>query len=139
MKVLSPEPIQFSKALAVIRIIVGLLMVYHGLEVFNSEVMQGYLKWDVFKNTAATAMVYAGKASELIAGMLLTLGLFTRVGGVLLTGTMLYITFFVGHGRFWYEDQHPFMFVLFGILFMFLGPGAWSLDQTFWKGKDPAI
>ena len=138
MKVLSPEPIQFSKALAVVRIIVGLLMVYHGLEVFDSEVMQGYMKWDVFKNKAATALVYAGKASELIAGLLLTLGLFTRLGGVLLTGTMLYITFFVGQGRFWYEDQHPFMFVLFGILFVFLGPGAWSLDRTLWKGKAPA-
>jgi putative oxidoreductase len=135
MNVLSPEPIQFSKALAVIRIIVGLLMVYHGQEIFNNELMQGYLKWDVFQNKAATLMVYAGKSSELIAGLLLTLGLITRVGGVMLTGTMLYITFFVGHGRFWYEDQHPFMFVLFGVLFTFLGPGAWSLDQLLWKTK----
>jgi putative oxidoreductase len=137
MNVLSPEPIQFSRALAVIRVIVGLLMVYHGQEVFNSELMQGYMKWDVFKNKAATFMVYAGKSSELIAGVLLTLGLLTRVGGLMLAGTMLYITFFVGHGRFWYEDQHPFMFVLFGVLFMFFGPGAWSLDQVLWKAKGP--
>jgi putative oxidoreductase len=34
----------------------------------------------------------------------------------------------VGHGRFWYEDQHPFLFALFGVLFFFTGPGAWSLD-----------
>jgi putative oxidoreductase len=135
MNVLSPEPILFSKALAVIRIIIGLLMVYHGQEVFNRELMQGYMKWDMFQNKAATLMVYAGKSSELIAGLLLTFGIFTRVGGVLLTGTMLYITFFVGHGRFWYEDQHPFMFVLFGVLFTFLGPGAWSLDRVLWKAK----
>ena len=138
MKVLSPEPIQFSIALAVVRIIVGLLMIYHGLEVFNSELMQGYMKWDVFQNKAATFMVYAGKCSELVAGLLLTFGLFTRVGAVILTGTMLYITFFVGHGKFWYEDQHPFMFVLFGILFSFLGPGAWSLDKLLWKDKGAA-
>ena len=111
-------------------------MIYHGQEIFNSELMQGYIKWDVFQNKAATLMVYAGKASELIAGLLLTLGLLTRLGGVLLTGTMLYITFFVGHGRFWYEDQHPFMFVLFGVLFTFLGPGAWSLDKALWKKGD---
>jgi putative oxidoreductase len=137
MNVLAPEPIQLRKTLAVIRVIVGLLMVYHGQEVFNSELMQGYMKWDVFQNKAATFMVYAGKSSELIAGVFLTLGFLTRVGGVMLTGTMLYITFFVGHGRFWYEDQHPFMFVLFGMLFTFLGPGAWSLDQVLWKGEDP--
>jgi putative oxidoreductase len=135
MNVLSPEPIQFGKALASIRIIVGLLMVYHGQEVFDDELMQGYIKWDVFQNKAATVMVYMGKSSELLAGLLLTFGLLTRLGGVLLAGTMLYITFFVGHGRFWYEDQHPFMFVLFGVLFAFLGPGAWSLDKVLWNAK----
>jgi putative oxidoreductase len=130
---LSPKPVLLDKILATIRIVIGLLMVYHGYEVFNSEVMSGYIKWDVFQNKAATFLVYAGKSTELIAGILLTLGLFTRVGAVLLIGTMLYITFLVGHGRFWYEDQHPFMFVLFGVLFLFSGPGAWSLDGLFWK------
>lgn len=130
---LSPEPISLFKALAVIRIILGLLMIYHGIEVFDSELMQGYMKWDVFKNKAATFMVYLGKSSELIAGILLTLGLLTRVGAVILIGTMLYITFFVGEGRFWYQEQHPFMFVLFGVLFFFTGPGAWSMDALLWK------
>ena len=108
-------------------------MIYHGIEVFDSELMQGYMKWDVFKNKAATFLVYLGKSSELIAGILLTLGLLTRVGAVILIGTMLYITFFVGEGRFWYQEQHPFMFVLFGVLFFFTGPGAWSMDALLWK------
>jgi putative oxidoreductase len=126
----SPAPYFPDKIIAVVRIIVGLLMVYHGQEVFDSKLMQEYAKWDVFKDKSAVMMVYAGKSSELVAGILLTLGLFTRVGAVLLIGTMAYILFFVGHGRFWYEDQHPFMFILFGILFLFYGPGAWSLDAT---------
>ena len=126
----SPEPYFPDKIIAVVRIIVGLLMVYHGQEVFDSRLMQEYAKWDVFKDKSAVMMVYAGKSSELIAGILLTLGLFTRIGSVLLIGTMAYILFFVGHGRFWYEDQHPFMFILFGILFLFYGPGAWSLDAA---------
>lgn len=133
---LSPEPIGLMKALAVIRISIGLLMVYHGIEVFDSELMQGYIKWDVFQNKAATFMVYLGKSSELIAGILLTLGLLTRVGAIILLGTMLYITFFVGQGRFWYQDQHPFMFVLFGVLFFFSGPGAWSLDAVVFKKEN---
>jgi putative oxidoreductase len=133
---LSPEPIGLFKAIAVIRIVVGLLMVYHGIEVFDSELMQGYIKWDVFKNKAATFMVYLGKSSELIAGIFLTLGLLTRVGAIILLGTMLYITFFVGQGRFWYQDQHPFMFVLFAVLFFFTGPGAWSLDAVLFKKEN---
>ena len=132
----SSSPIQMHKALAAIRIVVGLLLVYHGQEVFNPELMKGYAEWETFKDMPANMMVYAGKGAELIAGVLLTLGLFTRVGAMITIGTFTYITFFVGHGHFWYEDQHPFMFALFGLLFLFTGPSVWSLDgMLFGKGN----
>jgi putative oxidoreductase len=134
-ELLTSKPLIPEKGLAVIRIFVGLLMVYHGKEVFDQKLMQGYMDWDMFQNKTGTFLVYMGKSSELVAGILLTLGLLTRLGSAMLVGTMLYITFFVGHGRFWYEDQHPFMFVLFGVLFFFLGPGSWSLDRAIWKGQ----
>jgi putative oxidoreductase len=132
----SPSPIQLHKAVAAIRIIVGLLLVYHGKEVFNPELMKGYAEWESFKDMPASLMVYTGKGAELIAGILLTLGLLTRVGSIITIGTFTYITFFIGHGRFWYEDQHPFMFALLGLLFFFTGPSAWSLDGLlFGKSK----
>lgn len=103
-------------------------MIYHGQEVFNPELMKGYMEWETFKGPSAKLMVYAGKSSELITGLSIFFGLFTRLGAILAMGTLSYVTFFVGHGRFWYEDQHPFMFVLFGLLFIFTGPGSWSID-----------
>jgi uncharacterized membrane protein YphA (DoxX/SURF4 family) len=42
---------------------------------------------------------------------------------------MLYVSFFVGHGKIWYEDQHPFLFVLLALVFFFYGPGKMSVDQ----------
>lgn len=132
----SSLPIWNAKGLAIIRIMVGLLLIYHGQEVFNSELMKGYAEWDTFKGPMATFMVYAGKSSELIAGISLFLGLFTRVGCIIIIGTFSYITFMIGHGKFWYEDQHPFMFLLFGVLFIFTGPGAWSLDRIFFKRRE---
>ena len=134
-KLFSSTPIYPDKAIAIIRIAVGLLMAYHGLEVFNRETMQSYLTWENFNGGAGEFLVYLGKASEFISGVLLTLGLFTRLGGLIAAGTLAYITFFVGHGRFWYEDQHPFMFVLFGVLFFFTGPGAWSVDGLFKRNQ----
>lgn len=131
----SPSPIQLHKVLVTVRIVVGLLILYHGFEIFDREVMNGYLEWDTFKKPAGKLLVYTGKSAELLSGVLLVLGLFTRVGALLQTGTFFYITFFVGHGRFWYEDQHPFLFALFGLLFLFTGPGAWSLDEKFF-GKN---
>jgi putative oxidoreductase len=132
-KFFSAEPFWQNNGIALIRIIFGALLIYHGKEVFDSELMKGYAEWETFKNTPAKLMVYAGKGAEFVAGIFLFLGLFTRLGALIVIGTFLYITFFVGHGKFWYEDQHPFMFFLFGLLFIFTGPGAWSLDKSIFK------
>jgi len=131
----SSTPIALTQGIALVRIIVGALIVYHGQEVFNPELMNGYMTWDTFDKSNARLLVYLGKSSELIAGIFLLLGLFTRIGALITIGTLSYITFFIGHGRFWYEDQHPFMFVLFGLLFLFTGPGAWSIDALIFKKR----
>jgi putative oxidoreductase len=129
----SSSPLRVARGLAVVRIIVGLLLIYHGREVFFPEIMNSYFEWDTFKSPFAKFAVYAGKSSELIAGILLLLGLLTRLCGLLIMGTFSYITFFLGHGHFWYEDQHPFMFALFGLLFFLTGPGVWSADSRLFK------
>lgn len=131
----SSEPIGLLKALAILRMVVGALCIYHGQEIFNRELMESYLTWDIFKGPGGEIKVYVGKGSELLAGIFLLLGLFTRLGAALVVGTLSFVTFFVGQGRFWYEDQHPFMFVLFGVLFFFTGPGAWSLDARLFDKK----
>jgi hypothetical protein len=46
---------------------------------------------------------------------------------------MSYIAFFVGHGKVWYEDQHPFLLVLLAMVFFFTGPGNISLDKMIFK------
>jgi len=131
----SSTPIALTQGIALVRIIVGALIVYHGQEVFNPELMNGYMTWDTFDKSNARLLVYLGKSSELIAGISLLLGLFTRIGALITVGTLSYITFFIGSGKFWYEDQHPFMFVLFGLLFLFTGPGAWSIDALIFKKR----
>jgi putative oxidoreductase len=128
-KFLSPSPIFQQQGLAIIRIIVGLFMIYHGFEIFDRETMQGYTTWAQFKEMPSPALiVYPGKAAELAVGMLFTIGLFTRLAATLLILTMLYITFFIGNGKIWFDDQHPFLFVLLGFVFFFTGPGKWSID-----------
>ena len=124
----SPSPLWQDKGVAIVRIIVGLLLIYHGAEVFQPEIMKGYMDWETFNSSMGKFMVYMGKTSELIAGILFLLGLFTRVASLIAIGTFLYITFFIGNGRFWYEDHHPFLFVMLAILLFFTGPGAWSVD-----------
>ena len=130
----SPGPLWQTAGLTLIRLIVGFFMIYHGYEVFDEKIMNGYFEWDMFKDSStAKTMVYAGKAAELIGGILLFFGLLTRVACLILVFTMSYIAFFVGHGKVWYEDQHPFLLVLLALVFFFTGPGNISLDKMIFK------
>ncbi|MBC7848360.1 MAG: DoxX family protein [Chitinophagaceae bacterium] len=131
------HPIYQSQAIGIVRIIVGIFMIYHGWEVFSPTKMAEYAAWDSFKNTGvANFLVYLGKGAELVGGVFLTIGLFTRISCLILGGTMLYVAFILGNGKIWYEDQYPFLFVLLAFLLFFTGPGSWSIDKTSRTKKD---
>jgi len=117
-----------EEGIALIRVFTGFFMVYHGWEIFEPEKMKAYLEWDQFKTVSSSWLPYAGKAAELIGGFFLMIGLFTRIAALVIAGTMLYISLFLGKGKIWYEDQHPFLFVLLALVFFFAGAGRYSLD-----------
>jgi putative oxidoreductase len=123
-----------SNGLVTIRIITGILMFYHGLEVFKPETMKSYLEWDMIKALPFPVfMVYLGKSLELISGLFLFLGLFTRVSSFFMALNMLFICFYIGNGKFYYEDQHPFLFALLALVFLFKGSIKFGLDNYFFK------
>lgn len=134
-KFFSAEPVAQGYVLALLRILISIFMIIHGMELFDAVKMKGYTEWDNFKGSAF--MPYLGKGAEFVAGVLLLPGLFTRIASLIAIGTFGYITFFIGKGKFWMDDQPPFMFVLFGVLFLFAGPGALSADGLLFKPKKP--
>jgi putative oxidoreductase len=132
----STNPFWLSNGVGLIRIVVGLFLIYHGSEVFDAAKVKEYSTWESFKNLASpSSMVYLGKGAELVAGCLLLTGFLTRIACFIVIGTLGYITFFIGHGKIWYDDQYPFLFVLLAFLFIFTGPGNWSLDKLVFKNK----
>jgi putative oxidoreductase len=123
--------------IAGIRIITGLLLAYHGLELFDAKIMETYLGWDKIKVLPFPEfLTYVGKAIELAGGLLLAIGLFTRIASLLIIFDMLFICFYIGNGKFYYEDQHSFLFALLAIVFFFAGSVKFGLDNHFFKGKD---
>jgi putative oxidoreductase len=137
-KFFSSRPFLFSSGLLITRIILGSFLIYHGWEFFDQEKMKEYQQWETFTSSSGASLVYAGKGAELVAGILFVLGLLTRIACLLTIGTMLYIAFVLGDGKVFSNDQHPVLFVLISIVFIFTGPGKYSLDHMiFDKNKRP--
>src|SRR6478752_2223068 len=109
-------------------------MTYHGLEIFQPKVMATYQEWEVIKSMPSPVlMVYLGKGLEFVTGVCFILGLFTRIAALLMAIDLLFICFVVGGGRFYYEDQHPFLFALLALVYFFAGPVKWSFDQRLFQ------
>ena len=72
---------------------------------------------------------------EVVAGVLLLLGLFPRIGGLMAMGSMAGAL--VAHARFDWADEPPLVLPIAVLLFAALvtakGPGAWAIRA---RGKD---
>ena len=137
-RLLSPHGLWYHEGLALVRVTTGILMTYHGYEVFMVDKMDGYHQWlSDLKFPSPAFMAYLGKGAELIGGILLTLGLFTRFAAILIAITMAVVCFGMGDGKFMTNDQHPFLFVLISLLFFFTGAGKYSLDYLFFNNTNP--
>jgi putative oxidoreductase len=133
-RLLSAAPLWQSNGLVMLRIVTGLLMAYHGLEVFDSKLMSGYLEWDSIKSLPAPKfMIYLGKGLELVTGICLALGFITRLAALFMFIDMMFVCFKVASGKFYYEDQHPFIFGLLALVFFFTGPVKFGLDNYLFK------
>lgn len=128
-------PLFQNQGIAIIRIITGILLVYHGWETFDGVKMTMYSGWFTERHySSPAAWAYAGKIAELLAGIGFILGLFTRVSSLISIAAFTGIIFILGDkGKIFEGDQHPFLFILLSLVFFFTGPGAWSIDSIFFK------
>ena len=115
------------QALAILRIITGLLFLEHGLMKlvgFPAPMPMAHLP----------PLFLAAGIIETVGGVLITLGLFTRVAAFLCSGEMA-VAYFMVHIKmgFWPVLNHGEPAILFCFVFLYLvfaGPGAWALGRT---------
>jgi len=79
-------------------------------------------------------MLVAAGAIELVAGLLITLGLFTRLTAFIAAGEMA-VAYFMGHfpRSFWPAENMGEGAILYCFIFLYLaaaGAGAWSIDSA---------
>jgi putative oxidoreductase len=119
-----------TNALAIIRIITGILILKHGLVVFDiagMNEMADYLKKELGL-PLPFLMAYLAKGTELFGGLLFALGLLTRIVSIPLIITMVIAVFGAHHGQVAGEGEHAFLYLLLFVAFFFIGSGKWSVD-----------
>jgi putative oxidoreductase len=121
------------RMLSVLRIMTGLLVLQHGLVKHFSFPMAFPSAIEPFSR-----LWFAG-AIEVVGGILLVLGLYTRWAAFVCSGLMAF-AYFLGHfPRGFFPIQNAgnlavlYCFVLFYIFFA--GPGPWSVDAL--RSKKP--
>ena len=121
--------------LAILRIVVGLLFLEHATQKFWGFPVPFPMSGPL------PPLILAAGTIELIAGILVTIGLFTRLAAFIASGEMA-VAYFYGHfpKGFWPAENMGEAAILFCFVFLYLaaaGPGAWSLDGA--RTKDEPI
>ncbi|GAA3893481.1 DoxX family protein [Sphingomonas limnosediminicola] len=112
--------------LALLRIVAGLLFIEHATVKFFAFPIPFQIPGPL-----PTILVAAG-VIELLAGILITVGLLTRLSAFIASGEMA-IGYFMMHFSkgFWPVANQGEAAILFCFIFLYLaaaGPGAWSVD-----------
>ena len=113
------------RALSLLRIIAGLLFLEHGLiKVFAFPHGPGF--------SHLPPLIEAAGLIEVIGGILVALGLFTRAASFIMSGEMAIAYFMVAAPKgFLPLVNHGEPIILYTFIFLYLaaaGPGAWSVD-----------
>lgn len=124
-KILQPNS-KLHIGLDIIRILVGGIIISFGLEILDTEQMEGYTEWlNKVGMPLSEFMAYIGKLSEVVFGTLLLIGLFTRLSTVPLMATMFVVNFIMLEGSI---RSQPFYLLLLFMCFFFIGSGRLSAD-----------
>jgi putative oxidoreductase len=117
------------RLLSVLRIMTALLFLQHGTAKFF-----GFPHVAAFDNIQFASLLGAAGALEIVGGLLMLIGLFTRPVAFVLSGFMA-VAYFMAHAP---QDFYPLLnqgelAVLYCFVFLYFsvaGGGAWSVDAA---------
>lgn len=125
---------------AALRIVVGGFMIPHGVQkVFQTGVAGLVPTISKIGFEPALAWAYAVGAVEFLGGILVMIGLLTRVAAFAVAVELLVIVVAIKSANGFFARNNGIEFeLLWGILFLLIvlrGPGRYSLDRIFWKSR----
>jgi putative oxidoreductase len=117
-----------ERMLSVLRVIVGLLFIEHGL-----AKLVGFPHVATFDKLQYLSLLGLAGIIELVGGALLTVGLFTRITAFIISGEMAFAYFMVHAPRSFFPalngGEVVIVYCFLFLYFAFAGGGVWSVDQ----------
>lgn len=115
-----------AQAYALLRIVTGFLFLWHGTQKlfgFPAPTREGTPEW----------ILYGAGSIELLGGVLVMIGLFTRPAAFVCSGTMA-VAYWYAHGlQAWFPlNNGGELAALYCFVFLYIatrGGGAWSVDR----------
>jgi putative oxidoreductase len=120
---------------SILRIVAGLMFMMHGT--------QKLLGWPIpphgGQSPPLMSMMGIAGLIELIGGILIVIGLFTRIASFIASGEMA-AAYFIAHAReaFWpiaNQGELPVLYCFLFLYFFFAGAGPWSIDAMMNRGR----
>lgn len=132
----------FKQPLTILRIWLGIAFIAHGLPgIFNPDYMAGHTgMMELYDIPLPAITAYLSKGGELLSGILLFLGLFTRLGAVIVIINMFVATFFAMRSNIFgdFQAEISFTYLLIALAIFLKGSTAFSLDSMMGMKKEVA-
>ena len=118
----------------VLRLTLGILLLFHGAaKILNPDSIK-FIEGKLLEFDLTPYLAYGVFLGEIVAPFLIILGIFTRLGGILIVGTMLFAIFLVHpdellslgkHGGWALELQG--FYLLCGLIIFLMGSGKFAV------------
>jgi len=118
----------------VLRLGVGVLIFFHGVSKIGNAGTLGFIKAQVLAHGLPEFVTYGVFIGEVVAPILLVLGVYARIGGLLVFGNMLFVFGLVHMGEIFTLSPHggwglelQGLYLVGGLAIMFLGSGKYAI------------
>ena len=126
------QPLNSDLAAFLLRLILGGLFIYHGYGKIENYDQILPMFGDIIgigSKLSFNLVIFA----EFFCGILVTIGLFTRLTVIPILITM-FVAFFVAHQKDAFQVKElPFVFMLLTLVVFIMGSGRYSVDRLFFR------
>jgi putative oxidoreductase len=130
-------------AVPLVRVAAGLILMPHGAQklfgMFGAPPREGYIRFftNLGLEPADAWLIFIG-CVEFFGGLMLAVGLLTRLAAAAITIQMFYIAFFINmaNGFFWTPKagiEYPLLWGIVALAFWIMGGGRFSVDRAIGK------